>query len=430
MDRIFSLPYGKTNRQFSLPESNSLGSLDLAELPGIGDVEAAIRVALRSPIEHQPLAAWVRGARKVAVTCPDITREAQACLYLPVLFDELNRAGIRDDQIELCFALGTHRELSYEEMESIAGAAVLKRVEFFQSRGDVKEEFESAGKSTRGTPLWFNRRVLAADRIISTGAVVFHNFAGFGGGRKGLLPGVAHRESVMTNHRLMLLAEEGAGLNLNCTTGVLEGNPIHEDMLDAALRLPNVFLFNTVLNVRKEIAGIFVGDLRRAHEAGVSMVRRCFGVPIQRLADFVIFSPGGFPRDLSFYQGFRSLGHAARAVRPGGIIVVVAEFPEGTGGAAKFRQWFGLPDQRSVERAMRADFDIVGQVAWDMHRFAKTMRILAVTSMSEHDTRMLLMEPVPTIEVALDRVFEQIGPEAKGYVIPQGFFTVPQRVAA
>ena len=430
MKRVFSLPYGKITQDFSLSESNCLGCLDLAELPGVVDVEEAIRTALRNPIGHQPLAEWVRGVRRVAVTCPDITREAQACLYLPVLFDELNRAGVRDDQIELCFALGTHRELTHEEMESIAGAAILKRVEFFQSRGDAKEEFGFVGESEKGTPLWFNKRVLAADRIISTGAVIFHNFAGFGGGRKGLLPGIANRESVMTNHRLMLLPREGAGLNVNCTTGVLEGNPIHEDMLDAAMRVPNVFLFNTVLNVHREIAGIFAGDLTQAHEAGVAMVRQWFGVPIHRQADFVIFSPGGFPRDMSFYQGFRSLGYAARAVRPGGIIVLVAEFGEGTGGADKFRQWFGLSGQLSVERAMRADFDIVGQVAWDMHQFAKTMRVLAVTSMSEQDTRMLLMEPAPTIEEALNRVLMQIGPEAKGYVMRQGFFTVPLRIHA
>jgi nickel-dependent lactate racemase len=201
-------------------------------------------------------------------------------------------------------------------------------------------------------------------------------------------------------------------------------------MLDAAFRVPNVFLFNTVLNVHREIAGVFSGDLKQAHEAGVAMVRQWFGVPIHRQADFVIFSPGGFPRDMSFYQGFRSLGHAARAVRPGGMIVLVAEFSEGTGGAEKFRQWFGLPGQLSVERAMRADFDIVGQVAWDMHQFAKAMRVLAVTSMSEQDTRMLLMEPALTIEEALDRVLMQIGPEAKGYVMRQGFFTVPLLVHA
>jgi len=425
MKKTFSLPYGKANRDFSLSESNCLGSLDLPELPGVGEIEKAVRDALRNPIRHLPLTEWVRGARRVAVTCPDITREAQACIYLPVLFDELNRAGVSDDQIELCFALGTHRELSRDEMERIAGASILKRVRFFQSQGDVEEDFRLIGRTAKGTPLWFNKRVLAADRIISTGAVIFHNFAGFGGGRKGLLPGIAARESVMTNHRLMLLPQEGAGLNPGCATGVLEGNPIHEDMLEAAQYVPNVFFFNTVLNVRKEIAGVFAGDLKQTHEAGVSMVRRWFGMPIRRRADFVVFSPGGFPRDMSFYQGFRSLGHAARAVRPGGVIVLVAEFAEGTGGADKFRRWFEMPDQQSVERAMRRDFDTVGQVAWDMHQFAKTIRIIAVTAMSEPETRMLLMEPAPTIEEALDRTFRHLGPEAKGYVMPQGFFTVP-----
>jgi nickel-dependent lactate racemase len=425
MNRTFSLPYGKTSRNFGISESNCLGSLDLPELPGVLDVEKAILHALGNPIRHSPLTEWIRGARKVVVTCPDITREAQARIYLPVLFGELNRAGISDDQIELCFALGTHRELSHEEMEGIAGASILKRVEFFQSRGNVKEDFRLIGSTAKGTPLWFNTRVLAADRIISTGAVVFHNFAGFGGGRKGLLPGIAQRESVMTNHRLMLLPQEGAGLNPHCTTGILEGNPIHEDMLDAAMHVSNVFLLNTVLNVQKEIAGVFAGDLWQAHEAGVSLVRRWFGVPIRQRADFVIFSPGGFPRDISFYQGFRSLGHAARAVRPGGVIVLVAEFGEGAGGADKFRRWFELPDQLSVEREMRRDFDIVGQVAWDMHQFAKTIRIIAVTAMSKQETRMSLMEPAPSIEEALDRVFRLLGPGAKGYVMPQGFFTVP-----
>lgn len=425
MKKNFTLPYGKTSRDFTLSESNYLGTLELPELPGVIDVEKVVLDALRNPIRRQPLADWVRGARKVVVTCPDITRDAQAQIYLPLVLDELNRAGIADSQIELCFALGTHREITHSEMESIAGAPILKRIAFFQSQGNEREGFKFIGQTAKGTPLWFNQRVLAADRIISTGAVVFHNFAGFGGGRKGLLPGIAQRESVMTNHRLMLLAQEGAGMNPNCTTGVLEGNPIHEDMLDAALQIPNVFLFNTVLNVRKEIAAVFAGDLKHAHDTGTEFVRRWFGVPIRQQADFVIFSPGGFPRDISFYQGFRSLGHAARAVRPGGVIVLVAECGEGPGGAGKFDRWFAFPDQQSVEREIRRDFDTVGQIAWDMHQFLKTNRIIAVTAMSEQDTRRLLMEPSPSIEAALERIIKTMGSEAQGYVMPQGFFTVP-----
>jgi len=230
---------------------------------------------------------------------------------------------------------------------------------------------------------------------------------------------------VMTNHRLMLLEQEGAGLNPACSTGVLEGNPIHEDMVDAAGFVPNVFLLNTVLNLRREIAGIFAGDLGRAHAAGVAMVRQYFEIPLRQQADFVMFSPGGFPRDLSFYQGFRALEHAARAVRAGGMIVLVAAFPEGSGGAEKFRYWFGLPDQLAVEKAMRADFDIVGQVAWDMHQLGKSRRVLAVTDMPAAETKMLLMEPVPSIDEALSQVFRELGPQAQGYVIPQGFFAVP-----
>ncbi len=423
--QTFSIPYGKSCKRVTLPEANCLGCLDLPNLPALADAPGSILGALRKPIAADPLVEWVKGAKRVVVTCPDITREAQASAYLPLLVDELNRAGVPDAAIELCFALGTHREMTHAEKEKIAGRDVLKRVEFFQSRGDVEEDFQLIGETKRGTPLWFNRRVLSADRIISTGTIVFHNFAGFGGGRKGLLPGIARRDTVMQNHSLMLLPEIGAGLNPKCTTGILSGNPIHEDMLEAALRVPNVFLFNTVLNVKKEIAGVFAGDLRRAHAAGVAMVEQWFGVPIRQQADFVVFSPGGFPRDISFYQGFRSMGHAARVVRKGGIIVMVAECPEGAGGAERFRQWFDLPDRLAIDREMRRDFDNVAMIAWDMHGFLKTIRVISVSAMSDEETEKLLMEPAPSVEEALDRAFKQLGPRAKGYVMPQGSFTVP-----
>jgi lactate racemase len=425
MKKDFSIPYGKTNLHFSLSESNFLGCIDIPEFPGVADIEQAILAALRNPIEHPPLSEWVRGAGKVVVTCPDITREVQARLYLPVLFAELNRAGITDDRIELCFALGNHRELTVPEMEGIAGASILERVTYFQSQGQRTEDFRLIGHTERSTPVWFNKRVLAADRIIITGGVVYHIFAGFGGGRKGLLPGIARLDTIMANHSFMLAPQEGAGMNPNCTTGILEGNPIHEDMLDAAVRVPNVFLLNTVLNVEKEIAGVFAGDLRRAHVPATDLVRSRFGIPIRERADFVIFSPGGFPRDNSFYQAFLSLERAARAVRPGGVIVLVAECPEGTGEEDRFRRWFELDDRLCVEREMRRDFDNVGLIAHDMHRFAKILRVIAVTGMGEQDVKTLLMESAPSLDEALDRAFRQLGPDAKGYVMPRGSYTVP-----
>jgi nickel-dependent lactate racemase len=370
----------------------------------------------------------VHGARNVVVTCPDITREAQACLYLPVLFAELNRAGVSDGQIELCFALGNHRELTAREMEGIVGPSILKRVRYFQSQAQRTDEFRSLGRTARGTPVWFNTRVLAADRIILTGGVVFHVFAGFGGGRKGLLPGVARLDTVMTNHSYMLSPQEGGGMNPNCTTGVLQGNPIHEDMVDAALRVPNVFLLNTVLNMQKNIAGVFAGDLQQAHAPAVAMVRSRYGVPIRERGDFVIFCPGGFPRDLSFYQAFLSLERAARTVRPGGVIILVAECPEGTDEEERFQRWFDLDDRLCVEREMRRDFDNIGLIAHDMHRFEKMFRVIAVTAMSESDVKKLLMEPAPTLDEALDRMFRHLGPGAKGYLMPRGSYTVPVQV--
>jgi nickel-dependent lactate racemase len=425
MAKSFALPYGKTTLHFSLSEANFLGCIDIPEFPGVADAEQAVLGALRNPIQHSPLSDWVQGARKVVVTCPDITREAQARLYFPVLLAELNRAGVRDGQIELCFALGNHRELSEREMEGIVGSPILKRLTFFQSQAQRTDEFRSLGRTERGTPVWFNKRVLAADRIILTGGVVFHVFAGFGGGRKGLLPGVARLDTVMTNHSYMLSPRDGGGMNPNCTTGVLQGNPIHEDMMDAAVRVPNVFLLNTVLNLQKEIAGVFAGDLQQAHAPAVAMVRSRYGVPIRQQADFVIFSPGGFPRDLSFYQAFLSLERAARTVRPGGAIILVAECPEGTDEEERFQRWFDLDDRLCVEREMRRDFDNVGLIAHDMHRFSQTFRVLAVTAMCEQDVKKLLMEPVPTLDEALDRMFRHLGPEAKGYVMPRGSYTVP-----
>ena len=425
MKQPLSLPYGKTTLAFTLPVSSYLGCLDVPEFDGIPEPERAVLDALRHPIRHAPLAEWVLGARKVVVTCPDVTREAQAHLYLPVLLAELNTAGVSDAQIELCFALGNHRELSQAEMQRIAGADVLRRVAHFQSQGQHPDEFRYVGQTAKGTPLWYNRRVLDADRIVLTGAIAFHVFAGLSGGRKGLLPGVARLDTIMANHSLMLSPQEGGGINPNCTAGIANGNPIHEDMVDAARHVPNVFLLNTVLNLQKQIAGVFAGDLLAAHAAGTDLVRQRYEVSIREQADFVVLSAGGFPRDISFYQASLSLERAARAVRPGGAIVLVAECPEGTGEHDRFQRWFDFDDRLCVERAMRQDFDNIGLIAHNLHSFARTIRVMAVTKMSEAQSKKLLMEPTPTIDEALARIFRDLGPQARGYIMPRGSYTLP-----
>ncbi|WP_026843012.1 nickel-dependent lactate racemase family protein [Citrifermentans bremense] len=371
---------------------------------------------------EQALSAF-RPGEKVVVVTSDVTRPTGSEVYLPMLVSRLNQAGIRDRDIEIVIALGIHRKQTEAEQRKILGE-VYGRVRVSDHDCDDPGALVYLGETSRGVPVEINRCVAEADRLILTGAITFHYFAGFGGGRKSLLPGVSSRRSCMASHFALLNPEEGSGRHPKAVTGNLEGNPVHEAMLEACGKRPPEFILNTVLGPDKKIVAAFAGDWRDAHLAGCRFYADAFSAPIDELADLVLVSCGGFPKDINLIQAHKSMEYASRALKPGGVMVLLAECRDGYGNATFFN-WFGYPTCFELESALRKRYEINGQTAWSVKEKAERFKVVLVSRLPGEEVRTMGMTPAQTLEEAMSAALPMLPEKYRAYVIPEGGNVLP-----
>lgn len=365
----------------------------------------------------------LRAGEKVVIVTSDVTRPTGSETYLPLLVSRLNQAGIRDRDIEIVIALGIHRKQTEAEQRKIVGN-VYDRVKVSDHDCDDPGALVYLGDTTRGMPVEINRRVAEADRLILTGAITFHYFAGFGGGRKSMLPGVSSRRSCMASHFALLNPEEVGGRHPKAVAGNLEGNPVHEALLEACAKRPPEFILNTVLGPDKKIVAAFAGDWRDAHLAGCRFYADLFSAPVHELADLVVVSCGGFPKDINLIQAHKSMEYASRALKPGGVMVLLAECRDGYGNATFFN-WFGYPSCGELESALRKRYEINGQTAWSVKEKAERFRIVLVSQLPGEEVRAMGMIPAGTPDEALDLALPMLPENYRAYVIPEGGNVLP-----
>jgi nickel-dependent lactate racemase len=414
------LKYGQSSFECSL----SGGKLLQAEsLPVLPDVNSEILQALAHPIGTAPLREIVKAGEKVVIVTSDITRYSGSELYLPIVVEELNRCGIPDNDIEIVIALGIHRKQTESEHRKILGP-LFGRIAVFDHECDDPAEFVDLGVTDSGIPVQINRRVVEADRVIVTGTIGFHYFAGFGGGRKGLVPGVASRETCMASHFAVFNPPEIGGKHPQAVVGVMEGNPVNQNLVQAARRVEPDFLLNTVLAPDKQILGVFCGDLEQAHLAGCEMVRSLFQVAVDRPADLAIVSCGGEPKDINFIQAQKALDYGCRAVKEGGTIIFIAACRDGF-GYPTFFDWFRYQDLDEFEAALRKDYQINGQTAHAVLTKARRFRVLLISELSASETQRMGMEKADNLQSALDRALSELGVNAEIVIIPDGGVVLP-----
>ncbi len=413
----YKFKYGRTELSFELEANLVLKELKIKDYPPLPDPEMAIREAIRSPIKSPPLREIVRPGQKVAFIVNDSTRVANSHIFMPILLDELNAAGIPDEDMFIIFAVGAHRLVAEEEMVQLVGEKVAQRVKMYNSDARDPQQFKYMGRTSRGTDVYFHKKVVEADHIILTGSIVYHFFAGFGGGRKALLPGVASFETICRNHALML--EPGAGL------GKLKGNPVYEDQVEGAEMLRPSFLLNVVLNEKKEFLKIFAGDYIQAHLEGCAFVEQIYGVEIPAPADVVIASCGGYPKDINVYQLQKTMDNAWLAVKEGGVVIILGECLEGV-GSDDYLQWmkqYKTPEK--IEERVRANFIVGGHKAYAVTRLMKKAQFILVSSLDPELVRTLLFTPAKDMEEALKLAYSRLGPQPSIILMPLGSLTVP-----
>ena len=415
--REFTYKYGRGTKSFQLEEDHVLAEVKIKQMPVLPDVKAAVLEAIRNPIGSKPLREIVKSGQTVAFICNDPTRVANTHIFLPFLVEELNSIGVKDSDMRIVFALGTHRLMTPEEMVEAVGEDLAGRLKMYNSDCQAEGQFDYFGETSFGTPVYFNKYVTEVDHVIFTGSIVHHFFSGFGGGRKALLPGVSAYETIRKNHSLML--------DENAVIGKLHGNPVYEDQMEGVAMYPPSFIINVVLDDKKNFLKVFAGDYIKAHLEACTFVDEVYGVPIDKEADIVIASCGGYPKDINIYQLQKTMDNAWCAVRPGGVVVILGECEEGSGSKTYEQTMLEQKTPAGVAAKLQENFQIGAHKAYAVTRLMNKADFILVSKLDKALAKQLLFTAVDSVEEALAIARDKVGADGKIILMPQGSLTVP-----
>lgn len=383
------------------------------------DDKAEVTRALREPIGSKRLCEIAKPESRVAIVVDDATRSSPSQVMVLPLLDELAAAGVKNENVTIVFGCGAHVAVKREEAASLLGEDVFARVKSV-SHDCKSQDLVCVGTTQKhGTKVFLNRVFAEADVKILTGDVCFHYFAGYGGGRKSVLPGVSGEETIRHNHAMALEA--------NAKTGVLEGNPVNEDMVEAARMARVDFAVNVATNSKNEVVKAFAGDLEQVFSEGVKLVDEMYRVTVDRKADVVVVSSGGNPADVNLYQAFKGVDNALGVVKRGGVIILVAECPQGHGNQAFYDWMVKFGDLKAVEREIRRNFVLGGHKAYYLQKVLQNHKLILVSSMPDYyASNTFKLKTARAMNDALNEALNIAGRNAKVWVMPFGNYTLPE----
>jgi nickel-dependent lactate racemase len=413
-----TLDYGKTGLPVSLPDTAEV--LAPHYPPGLPDETGAALLALRRPEGALPLRDLVRNIQTVAIVTSDLTRPTPNHKILPWLLGEINH--VPRQNIKIIIGTGSHRPHTKDELRGLLGPEIADTFAVIDHDALDKNSLQSRGISASGGPVLLNREYCQADFKIVTGFIEPHFFAGFSGGPKGIMPGLAGLETIMHFHRPAAISHPLSAW------GVLEGNPTYEEAKEIALRVPPDFLVNVTLNPRREITGFFCGDMLPAHARGAQRVKAESMVSCRSRYDIVITTNSGYPLDQNLYQAVKGMCAAGGIVREGGAIICAAECSDGLPEHGNFRR---LLQMRSTPHALldmicTPGFSVADQ--WQAQKLAALLTgadIFLHSGLAEAEVRAAGLKPCPDIEECLKGLMEKYGPGCRVAVLPQGPQTIP-----
>lgn len=413
------LPYGKKSISCVIPDDALQGVLTsgLNQYQPDMSQEMLVAQAMESPAGTPKLSELAKGKQKIVIIASDHTRPVPSRIIIPPMLRQI-RQGNPEAQITLLIATGCHRETSREELTAKFGEEIVKRERICIHDCDDTANMVSLGTLPSGSELLVNRLAAEADLLLAEGFIEPHFFAGFSGGRKSVLPGVASRETVLANHCSEFIADAHA------RTGILENNPIHRDMVWAAQAAKLAYIVNVVLNEKKEIIYAVAGDTTTAHEKGCAFLSglcQADAVP----TDIVISTNGGYPLDQNVYQSVKGMTAAEAAVREGGVIIMLAESNDGHGGEHFYHQ---LADEPDISKTMalflsRNRRETVPD-QWQTQillRILQKATVLYLSDMPDDMIRAMHLHPIHSIEEGLSLAKAILNkPDASVAVIPDG----------
>jgi lactate racemase len=413
------LPYGDTIWPVAVPEENLRAVVSPNPVTCCEDPAAEIARALANPIALPRLAEAARGASRVVIAADDMTRLTPVELIIPALLDELNQAGVTDEQVTVLIALGTHRPMTGAEISAHFGQEVVRRVRVLNNPWQDPAQMIDLGITPNGTPVSVSRVALEADFLIGVGSIVPHHIPGFSGGAKIIQPGITGAQTTGATHYLSTRAERSY-------LGQ-ENNPVRAEIEQIAGQVGLKAIFNVVLDPSGRLVQAFYGDTIQAHRAGVALSRQVYGARIPAQADIVI--AGSHPCDIEFWQAHKSLYPAEIAVRPGGTIIVVTPCPEGVSVMHQEMLQFAGLDASTIEAQIENQTitDVVSgalALAWAKTRNHATVRLVSGGIRAE-EARALGFLPHDSPEEALQAALREHGPEATVLVLTHAPDTLP-----
>jgi len=414
-------PYGMSYIEVELPQNTFLV---LSRLPsGFSEEQAkdVINNAIRMPIESESLESLTRGCKNITILITDKTRPTPNKLILPILLRHLHNIGVKKEMIKIIIATGLHKPHTRSEILELVGREIADEYEIYSHKAEDKDNLVYLGTTTFNTKVYVNKDVVRSDLVIGVGLLEPHYFAGYSGGRKLILPGVSGAETIWHNHSFKMLSHPKA------ISGVLEGNPVHEDMVEAAKMVRSYrFIVHVILDKEKRIVRAFSGDPYEAHRINAQWLSKYVVVPVPFEADVSIVSNAGYPLDRNLYQANKGIVTASRVTRRGGVIILLAECRDGV-EHEHFRKLLSMsknPEEilRYIERNEplrdQDDAQLLAQVLLKN-------RVIVVTKWIKHSIlEEMNLIPASTFEEALELACRYI--ECKRIVaIPEGPYVIP-----
>ena len=414
------VPYGKARKSIAVPTDGLVDVLTPRPSSVIDDVEAAVVAALRSPVDSPALDEIAGESSRVVILVSDLTRSGGTEALLPICVQYLKDLGVQAGNTTVLISRGAHRKLTKAERQ-VFKSGELAGVTVKEHDCDDTAELSALLLTSRQTPVRVNRALKDADLVLILSPISFHYFAGFGGGRKLVLPGCADRHSIIANHRLSLADTKPVQLQAACRAGVLDGNPVHEDMCEAMLAIRGVFAVNFFCDANGDFLSVNAGEPVESHRQACHDYRDVHRVKIEELYDVIVLSAGGHPYDMNLLQSHKALRHAGGALKEGGKILFMAECPEGV-GSDSLATSLATPKEKFLDTAFEK-YDLNNQAAVSLHDLTSKYEIAMVSAMNVDTLLACNIKSCVNTEVFLTEAIGKTG--GRVAAIPNGRSVLP-----
>jgi nickel-dependent lactate racemase len=417
-----AVDYGRSQLELVLPDAR-VARVDVLEkraVPPLPDAAAAVRAALAAPVSAPALRELARGRRDAVIVISDHTRPVPNAVLLPPILEALAEAGIPESAIHVLVATGLHRPSTPRELDAMLGDDLARRLRVVQHDARDADAHADLGTAVHGIPIQIDRFYLERDLKILTGLIEPHLMAGYSGGRKAVCPGLAAVATIRAAHGPALL--EG-----RVGPGLVEGNPLHEALLEVLARAGGDFLVDVALDRQRRIAGVFAGDPVAAHARGMAFVAGESLASLDAPADLVVASAGGHPLDATFYQAIKGIAAASQIVRPGGVILLLASLSEGIGSPSfeKLLRESESPEAFELRLEDDAFFAVDQWMVQHLCQARRRARVLVYTDgLAPGAAGELLVEVASDPAQAVERALALAGPRPRVAVLPQGPYTL------